>query len=141
MTFHERKEERRRVYESEIKGYRLGYCAACMGSGYYDIQINGKTPPCGACNGSGRERIRPNCKTNIKSMVGQLFRADISESISIVIYVQNTRQVICQINKHKRRKRFNLQFDRFSHDTDWFFECDDGKQYELNMFKPIQSPA
>lgn len=146
MSFHKRKEERRSVYESEIKGFRLGYCTACMGSGYYDTQINGKTPLCGSCEGSGRERTRPHCKTDVKSMVGQLFRADISEGISIVIYVQNTRQIICQINgrdgiKQEPRKRLNLQFDQFSHDTDWFFECDNGKQYELNMFEPVKSPA
>ena len=32
-------------------------CCACSGSGYYDTQINGKTPKCGSCGGSGLEEV------------------------------------------------------------------------------------
>jgi hypothetical protein len=32
-------------------------CVACSGSGYYDTQINGKTPKCGSCGGTGLEEV------------------------------------------------------------------------------------
>lgn len=56
MTFHERKRQRTEYYEKYVKGWKLGPCTACYGSGHYDV--NG-SPPCGACNGTGKERIKP----------------------------------------------------------------------------------
>lgn len=40
-----------------LSGKKLGpqKCVACNGSGYYDTQINGKTPKCGSCGGTGLE--------------------------------------------------------------------------------------
>jgi len=63
MTFHKRKQERTRYFETYVKGWKLETCVACNGSGYYD---NGNpNPPCGACEGTGKYRVKPKIiKTN-----------------------------------------------------------------------------
>lgn len=56
MNFLERKEQRKKHYESKIKGWKLRPCTACSGSGYYDAK---GSPKCSACNGTGKERYKP----------------------------------------------------------------------------------
>lgn len=59
MTWAERKAARIKNYEENVKGWRLATCAACSGSGIYDVT---GSPKCGACNGTGRVRRRPDVK-------------------------------------------------------------------------------
>ena len=56
MGFRERKEQRKKYYEENIKGWKLVEYTSCSGSGYYD---DTGSPKCGACNGTGRERNKP----------------------------------------------------------------------------------
>jgi DnaJ-class molecular chaperone len=59
MNFHERKKQRTKHFEKNVKGWKERHCTACNGSGYYDH--NG-SPPCGACGGTGKEKYKPNKK-------------------------------------------------------------------------------
>ena len=56
MSYRERKAERVKFYEENVRGRKLRACVACNGSGRYDTF---KSPKCVACNGSGKERYKP----------------------------------------------------------------------------------
>jgi len=55
MSYHDRKAERVKNFEENIKGWKLRDCGACSGSGRYDAC---GSPRCGACGGSGKERYK-----------------------------------------------------------------------------------
>jgi DnaJ-class molecular chaperone len=59
MNFLERKIARTKNFNENVKGWKVRYCTACMGSGWYDNTINGKQPKCGSCNGTGKEKYKP----------------------------------------------------------------------------------
>ena len=64
MNYLERKKLRKSWYEKYVHGNKLVTCTACDGSGYYDHNINGRTPKCGSCNGTGKtheKEILPFC--------------------------------------------------------------------------------
>lgn len=56
MDFKERKQQRIKYFETNVKGWKQRPCIACNGSGYYDD--NG-SPKCGACKGTGKEKYKP----------------------------------------------------------------------------------
>ncbi len=53
MDFNERKQERKRHYEKNVKGWKLVNCQACSATGHY------RDGECGACEGTGKERQSP----------------------------------------------------------------------------------
>ncbi len=55
-SFQGRKRARTEHYEKYVKGWKLGTCTACSGSGYYD---NTGSPRCGCCDGTGKMRSKP----------------------------------------------------------------------------------
>ena len=55
-SFHERKKERKYIYNKYKKGWKLRSCLACNGTGYYD---HNNSPNCSSCNGTGKEKIPP----------------------------------------------------------------------------------
>lgn len=51
-----RKAERVAFYQKNVAGWKLRPCAACAGTGRYDIM---GSPKCSACNGIGKGRYKP----------------------------------------------------------------------------------
>lgn len=56
MSFAERKAERKKHFDSKVRGWKLRPCTACAGSGYYDAK---GSPKSGSCGGTGKERFKP----------------------------------------------------------------------------------
>lgn len=85
-TFYKRKAARRLHYENYIKGWRLRDCHTC----------DGNTADCPTCSGSGQEWAKPNCTTDIKSLIGKTLRIEVIPEVDLHLHIQNNRRVIKQ---------------------------------------------